>query len=248
MIFYFSGTGNSRWVAEQLADLTDDQTFDITAREEIPDIKNASQVGFVFPVYAWRAPEVMLEFAKILEKTHFFTFGICTCGQEAGLAMKNFPRIYPLDSSYSIVMPNNYIIGSDTDDRDSITIKIRDARDKLHKIAEEILNREKTYKVHEGSLARLKSGVVNFGFNRFARRTGPFYVSDSCISCGQCADDCPASAISMVNNLPVWGNTCYQCMRCINECPREAVQFGKSTLGRRRYSILPYLPDEEKNR
>lgn len=71
MIFYFSGTGNSRWVAEQLADLTDDQTFDITAKEEIPDIKNVSQVGFVFPVYAWGTPEVMLEFAKNLEK-HVF--------------------------------------------------------------------------------------------------------------------------------------------------------------------------------
>lgn len=88
MIFYFSGTGNSRWVAKQLACLLDDQTCDITALTEIPDIKNEKQVGFVFPVYAWGAPEPMETFAMKLPKTGVFAFGVCTCGEEAGIAMK----------------------------------------------------------------------------------------------------------------------------------------------------------------
>ena len=53
MIFYFSGTGNSRWVAEQLAQLTGDESCDITALTEVPEIQNEKQIGFVFPVYAW---------------------------------------------------------------------------------------------------------------------------------------------------------------------------------------------------
>ena len=66
MIFYFSGTGNSAWAARQLAKLTGDTAYDITSLNERPDIDNAKQIGFVFPVYAWGAPEIMAEFAKKL--------------------------------------------------------------------------------------------------------------------------------------------------------------------------------------
>ena len=59
MIFYFSGTGNSAWAARQLARLTGDTACDITTLKELPDMDSAKQLGFVFPVYAWGAPEVM---------------------------------------------------------------------------------------------------------------------------------------------------------------------------------------------
>ena len=64
MIFYFSGTGNSAWAARQLARLTDDEAYDIISLKEQPNIDHAKQIGFVFPVYAWGAPEVVVEFAK----------------------------------------------------------------------------------------------------------------------------------------------------------------------------------------
>lgn len=64
MIFYFSGTGNSKWVAENLAGLLHEKTADISVLnfesdgnkkfiEEIAQgIKNDEYIGFVFPVYA----------------------------------------------------------------------------------------------------------------------------------------------------------------------------------------------------
>lgn len=124
MIFYFSGTGNSAWAARQLAHLTSDEAYDITALTNPPDIQTAEQIGFVFPIYAWGAPEPMIRFAKKLKKTRAFTYGVCTCGGEAGLAMKIFSGYYPLDSSYSLVMPNNYIVGMDAEPEDVIMKKI----------------------------------------------------------------------------------------------------------------------------
>lgn len=50
MIFYFSGTGNSAWAARQLARLTGDEAYDITNLNQLPDMENAKQIGFVFPV------------------------------------------------------------------------------------------------------------------------------------------------------------------------------------------------------
>ena len=146
MIFYFSGTGNSAWAARQLAHLTGDAAYDVANLKELPDMDKAKQVGFVFPVYAWGAPEIMVNFAKKLPKPQMFTFGVCTCGGDAGLTMKQFSRRYPLSSSYSLLMPNNYIIGSDTDDEGQIFQKITAAREDLERMAHEIRRQE--FRIH----------------------------------------------------------------------------------------------------
>lgn len=245
MIFYFTGTGNSAWAARQLAHLTGDRTCDMTTPSEVPDVEGETQIGFVFPVYAWGVPEAVAAFAKKLKKARAFAFGVCTCGSDAGLTMKRFSKCYPLDSGYSLVMPNNYIIGSDTDDKEEILRKITAAWEELQRMSREILQRERVYRVHEGSLASIKSGVVNFGFNKFARSAKPFLATDDCNGCGLCARNCPAAAISLRDGKPVWKAQCYQCMRCINACPRQAIQYGKATVGRRRYTIRDYLPREE---
>ena len=116
--------------------------------KELPDLDSARQIGFVFPVYVWGPPEIMTDFAKKLPKTQAFTFGVCTCGGNAGLAMKQFSKVYPLSSSYSLVMPNNYIIGSDTDTEGKIRQKITTARAELERIAQEIQRQEQVYLVH----------------------------------------------------------------------------------------------------
>ena len=245
MIFYFSGTGNSAWAARQLARLTGDEAYDITSLNELPDMDGAKQIGFVFPIYAWGVPEIMAEFAKKLPWPHGFTFGLCTCGADAGHAMKRFAKLYPLHSSYSLVMPNNYIIGSDTDEESEIRQKLTAAWAELERISGEIRRQEKVYQVHEGAIAGIKSGLVNFGFNRFARSAKPFFAEDNCNGCGLCAANCPAHAIALKDGKPAWAAQCYQCMGCINACPQQAIQYGKATAGRRRYTIQTYLSQDQ---
>lgn len=245
MIFYFSGTGNSAWAARQLARLTGDEAYEITALKEPPDVSNAKQIGVVFPVYAWGAPEIVLEFVKKLPRPQGFTFGVCTCGGDAGLTMKRFSKVYPLCSSYSLRMPNNYIIGSDPDDEEEIRRTIAVAREELERMAREICRQESVYRVYEGALAGMKSYLANFGFNKFARSTKPFFVDDSCNGCGRCMERCPVSSISLRDGKPVWAAQCCQCLRCIHECPRQAIQYGASTAKRRRYTIGAYVPQEE---
>lgn len=229
----------------RLAKLTGDVACDITTLNQLPDLDSAGQIGFVFPIYAWGAPEIMANFAKKLPKTQAFTFGVCTCGADAGLAMKQFSKLYPLSSSYSLVMPNNYIIGSDTDEEGEILQKITAARAELEQISGEIQRQERVYRVHEGGLAGAKSHLVNFGFNKFARSAKPFFAGDSCNGCGLCESNCPAHAITLRDGKPVWAAQCYQCLRCINECPQQVIQYGKSTAGRRRYTIRGHLPQDE---
>lgn len=239
MIFYFSGTGNSRWVARQLAEATADQAVDILTVKELPELTQEKQLGFVFPIYAWGAAQPMNDFLHRMPKTGAFTFAVCTCGANAGAAMKKLP--YPLDSRYSIVMPGNYIVGADVEDAAVIRRKIADAGAEIRKIAGEIQRREKAYRVTEGPTPELRSGLICKAFNKFARSTKKFYADDRCVGCGQCQRDCPVSAIHLTDGRPVWSGECLQCLRCINSCPKQAIQFGKATENRGRYTIEKYL-------
>ena len=227
MIFYFSGTGNSRWAAQQLATLLEDTALDISQLRQLPDLTAQLQIGLVFPVYAWGPPEPVLHFVKSLPRTKAFCFAVCTCGSQAGHAMKKLAQIWPVNSSYSLVMPNNYVIGSDLDDQQTIRCKILAAQKEIKSIAIEIRERKSVYRVAEGSLAGLKTTVVNYGFNRYARGTGAFHVEDTCNGCGLCARNCPAHTISLKDGKPVWAKNVFNVCAVSTNVLSEPSSMGK---------------------
>jgi NAD-dependent dihydropyrimidine dehydrogenase PreA subunit len=236
MIFYFSGTGNSKWVAEVIAKKINDQAECIIDYETPVMIKDKI-VGIVFPIYAWGAPEVVLNFVKEIKGNPSFSFAIGTCGGEAGYALDKLDEIFPLDSIYTVVMPSNYIMGAAVEDEDSVRSKITNAKNKLEVISSQIRSKEKVKDVIIGSMPWIKSNLFNVGFNSLGRRTKPFYATEKCISCGQCEKNCPAKTIKLVDGKPQWGQECYQCTACINLCPVGAIEYGKSTSSRGRYKF-----------
>ena len=70
MIFYFSGTGNSRWVAESLGKRLEDAVEDIAdvkIEKEEYTLPEGEILGFVFPVYAWAPPTIVMDFISLLQ-------------------------------------------------------------------------------------------------------------------------------------------------------------------------------------
>ena len=63
MIFYFSGVGNSAWVAQVLAELLGERLVKMAdyADEQL-DIQPDEKVGFVFPVYSWTPSKLVMDF------------------------------------------------------------------------------------------------------------------------------------------------------------------------------------------
>ena len=243
MIYYFSGTGNSRWVARERARLTGDEAADIAPLMEgkacIRPITAGpgERIGLVFPIYAWGAPKIVNEFVySVSVSADAYPFAVCTCGDEAGLAMDKLRRRYPWKAAWSVIMPNNYIPMYEVDGPELANSKVESARARLPEIAARINSRADANDIFRGKNALIKSTVVNAFFNAAAMSTEPFFTEDSCTSCGECERLCPRRAITLSNGRPVWTKPhCQQCMACIQRCPVHAIQYGEQTRGRGRY-------------
>ena len=239
MIFYFSGTGNSRWAAEKIAAKLGDTLVDMAA-DKMPghSFVSGQVVGVVFPVYAWGPPQVVLDFVKKISANGAFVFGVCTCADNVGRTMAILDEALPLHSAYSLVMPNNYIIGrilgSDVEKRAAMALKVEQAEARLTEICADVRAGRKVFSVKIGHGVRLKS-LINTLFNKFGRSTKPFYVNAACNGCGFCAAICPAKVITLQDRQPSWDKQCWLCLACLNRCPQKAIEYGGATRRRGRY-------------
>lgn len=70
MIFYYSGTGNSLWVAKELGKYQNEMLIDIAREmqknqeEYVYDLGRKEKIGFVFPTYSWAPPQIVENFIK----------------------------------------------------------------------------------------------------------------------------------------------------------------------------------------
>ncbi len=49
-----------------------------------------------------------------------------------------------------------------------------------------------------------------------------FKITDACIACGACIDECPVNAISEGDIYVVDADTCIDCGACAGACPVDA--------------------------
>ncbi|MBQ9630949.1 MAG: flavodoxin family protein [Treponema sp.] len=191
MIYYFSGTGNSKYVAEKLAEYTKDSIHFIpTVFDKMEDdlyIQEGEVIGIVFPIYVWAVPEIVQEFLShvhVHEKA--FSYVVCTCGLEAGAALQELKKVFPVKSAYSLIMPENYVVLFKTENDERIREKINIASQKIPKIAQEINSRKEVYDVKEGHASLFKTLALNKIFSLVGMNSAFFSVEDTCTSCGLC--------------------------------------------------------------
>ena len=255
MIFYFSGCGNSRHVAETIAaQLNDILVFIPEAdRENRYDYTLAEneRLGFVFPVYAWAPPKLVLDFVR---KLHIsvqpeYVYFACTCGDECGHTEKIFRKAiaekgWTLSACFSMKMPETYIgmPGFKLDTEENARKKIETAEVCMRRNIPRLINRESFSEMIPGSAAWLKSYLINGSFNKFATDDRKYRVTEKCIGCGKCVKVCPLQNVTLEEGRPKWHGHCTMCMACYHHCPVNAIQYGKGTVGKGQYYFKQLQP------
>ena len=253
MIFYFSGTGNTRWAAEFLAARTGERLVSIpheAALEHRYTLGEGERIGFCFPVHGWKPPRIMRDFIASLDITDagsHYCYALCTCGDTVGDAMtilnKDLARRgLHASSLFSLVMPESYVclpfMYTDTEEREreKITVAARE----LEEISRIVCARETgKERLKKGPTPRIYSYVIGGYFNRFMITDKPFRAdADVCIRCGKCAEVCPTGNVTGSKGaVPGWKHdgSCTCCLACYHYCPVHAINYGRITRSRGQY-------------
>lgn len=248
MVLYFTGTGNSRYVARKIADELNDELVSINQllkEESTNELSSANQPFiFVCPTYAWRLPKVVTDFIKNTKFTGSNkAYFIMTCGGDTSKAINYIQKLcndkdWQLEGMAEIKMPENYIVLFSAPDKETSKEIIQKSNHQISKIVSDIRN-GKNFEIiaPSGLSGTIKSGITNIAFYKFIVHAKGFYSTNQCVGCGKCANLCPLTNISLKNKQPVWGNKCTHCMACICCCPTKAIEYKNKTQNKERYYL-----------
>ena len=250
MILYFSGTGNSEYVAKRIGKVIDDEVynlFDKIRNNDYSEMTSERAWIIVVPTYAWRIPRVV---QRWIESTTFSgskdIYFVMTCDGSIGNARKYLEKLCARKhmnfcGCAEISMPENYIALFSTPTEEEALQKIEQSESVIDNAAS-FINRSDKFPQPKISLGdKINSGIINDLFYPVFVHAKKFYATDVCISCGKCVNVCPLNNIRLENGKPAWSKNCTHCMACICRCPTEAIEYGKHSRGLNRYTCKKVL-------
>lgn len=224
MVFYFTGTGNSLYVARQMEDHPVSIPQALHRKElEITD----DAIGIVSPVYGHEVPGMVKEF---LERARFHTdyfYMILTYGNRHGGAAELAKQLCDacgIAVSYInvIQMVDNWLPSFDMEEQKKIDKKVEEH---IAAISEDVKARRRMISevtdtdrdAHRQFLSRMSQMPAD-AWQHLIR------VTDGCVGCGICEKVCPSASIRVIDKKAVHmpGN-CQICLACVHACPAKAI-------------------------
>ncbi len=244
MIFCFSGTGNSRYIAGKIADALPETVVDLNEKIKAQDttaIYAGENVILVTPTYAWRIPRIVQEWILKTELTGTKRIWfVMDCGGEIGNAAKYNRELAARKNlrymgTAQILMPENYIALFNAPQAEEARKIVAKAEPDIAYAIEQIKNTREFSAPRNNFYDQFMSGPVNPVFYTFIVKAKAFHAGDVCTGCGKCVKKCPLNNIHLQDRKPIWGNNCTHCMACICYCPTKAIEYGKKSIGKPRY-------------
>jgi len=237
-LFCFSGTGNTRFVAEKITNLfrigNDCSLFSLEKHLDDASsiIASADLVGLGYPIYGSSVPDIVRDFIDRLERFDKPAFVFCTQLMYSGdgaayggrlLEKKGFRPLWQEHFN----MPNNI-----TD----LAFLTRKKPPRYGAISFRVERKAKVF------VARILSGrPKKKGSNFFSLLLGlvqrvPYekleenavkdairIKHDKCTRCGRCVSLCPRQNLELKQGRIEVGDHCTICYRCVNHCPERAM-------------------------
>lgn len=236
MIIYFTSTRNCEFVAQRLADATNDKIVSMTTALDEIKLKDGENLGFVTPTYYWGLPSYVDDFMnriKLIGAENSYIYYIATygttCGQ-TGTFMKQHleSKNLKISSYYSVKMPDDWTPVFNLSNKEKVANINQNEIPQIEEIIKHVISHDKDdFMKAKAPMFAVKVWKPNYEKDR---RTSHLHVEDSCIGCGICAKNCPVQAIQMKDKKPVWvKEQCVMCLKCLHHCPKFAIQYANRT-------------------
>ena len=225
MVFYFSATGNSLYVAKNL------EKNPISIPQIIHN-KNLffkdETIGIVFPVYGSEPPYMVQEFLKKAKLDTEYLYIVMTYGCSNGASAEIIQKLavennLSLSYIHTIKMVDNYLPGFDMNEEKKADKKIEE---QITGITNDIKNRNRELEKTASEDMEVYKNYLAFSEEHpelnWKRIT--FSATDKCVGCGLCTKVCPAGCIRIENRKAIHDrNNCQVCMACIHNCQKKAI-------------------------
>lgn len=249
IIYFFSGTGNTWWVANTLKEQLELQNQQVecysietlTTDDVIKQVNASEHIIIGFPVYGSTAPRPMLDF---LEKfpdainnqtiSIFATHAMASGDSAYYIGSFLIQKGYKLKQTRHFVMMNNLHVPMFRFYRPKNDYRVdrllTKALPKIKMLADEIIH-DKNHIIGNNILGNILGGFQRKGIdkmhNLFSKK---FEVDkDQCINCGKCERICPTQNIVGYQETYQFGDRCALCLRCYSQCPVSAILIGEGT-------------------
>lgn len=231
---YFSGTGNSKFIAELFAKKMSCVAHSIEEKLDFSQLLAASDtIAFTYPVYGSCVPKIMRDFVlahvESLQGKKLIIF--CTQGMFSGDGSRVFTDLlasidYTVLYAEHFNMPNNicnFFLFPMANDA-SVGRYLKGAEKKMNIVCK---NLQKGVIRKRGFF--VGSRLLGLFLQRIYFRMGEpvmakdVRVTNACILCGKCVSACPTRNMELEGGHIVQKGSCTLCYRCVNLCPQKAI-------------------------
>lgn len=225
MIFYFSGTGNSLYVARSL----DEECISIPqiiGRKQLQF--RADKIGIVCPIYGHEMPEMVKEFIQRAELKTDYLFLILTYGNRHANAVELAQNVClrcGKNSAYihTLRIVDNFLPAFDMEEQISMDKHIEE---QIAAVRLDIQETKREIEPVTDKDRRAHAGYLELVDHMPETVWADFTFTDLCIGCGICTKVCPSGCITLRGRRAVrTGENCQACMACIHACPEKAIQM-----------------------
>ena len=227
LVFYFTATGNSLFVARQFSDAP------LSIPQELKKGKQtyeADEIGFVFPDYASATPVIVQEF---LAKNTFkapYLFAIATFGNASAMVAewtRDYAKEKGINLNYvnTILMVDNYLPVFDMNEQMKIDKHVDENLAKLledvgaHKSYVQAMQQQPGMPPMNKDMLK---GMQDHHFSMTADRLLEL-KKDRCTECLTCQKVCPHNNFSLGNDGLQFAGKCEFCLACVHACPQKAL-------------------------
>lgn len=249
IIYYFSGTGNSRSAAQWMVEEAEKQgltteIINIDKFKEIqkPVVEGKTLIGFCAPTHGFNMPPIMLKYIARFPKAK--NADVFILNTRAGMKLHKFflpglsgiaqffPAILLKLIGYKIVgmqpmdLPSNWLFVHPGLKKRVVESIFQRCKRISEKFISNLLAGKKKYKAFYSLPIDLAIAPISIAYY-FAGRfflAKTLMANPNCTRCELCVKQCPVGAIKMVGKRPFWIYKCESCMRCANICPARAIE------------------------